>query len=317
MDVIAIGESLISLASKPNGLLRHASSFIPKVAGSETNMLIGLSRLGHDTKWISRLGDDELGKLILSTVRGEGVDTSEVSFDEFYQTGIFFKELVNETKVRVSYYRENSAASQLSIDHLNESSIAQAKYLFITGITLALSESCRNMIYKAIEIAKQNNVTVVFDPNLRKKLWSESMAKKVLLEIASRSDIILPGVNEGHFLLGTRNSQEIAEQLINAGNSMVVVKLGADGAYYATESQESFVNGYYIENVIDPVGAGDGFAAGLISGLLDELSAKDSVKRACIVGALATTVQGDFNGLPDRKMLSQLLNKSYKDEVQR
>lgn len=317
MDVIAIGESLVSFTSEPNGLLRHASSFIPKVAGSETNMLIGLSRLGHQTKWISNLGTDELGKIILSTVRGEGVDTSDVLLDEFNQTGILFKELVNATKVRVSYYRENSAASQLSIDNINENAIAQSKYLFITGITLALSKSCREMIYKAVEIAKKNNVTVVFDPNLRKKLWSENNAKETLLEIAKQSDIILPGINEGEFLFSTRNEEEIAKKLIDLGNSMVVVKLGTDGAYYATKSQEDFITGYHVENVVDPVGAGDGFAAGLVSGLLDELSIKDAVERACIVGALATTVLGDFEGLPDRDILSQEIDDDQKDEVQR
>lgn len=317
MDVISIGESLISLTPQSNGFLRHATSFIPRVAGSETNTLIGLSRLGHSTGWISKVGNDELGKMLLARVKGEGVDTSQVILDKSNQTGLFFKEIINGSDVRVTYYRKNSAAASLSENILNESYFEKAKYLFITGITPALSTDCRNAIFKSIQLAKENGLTIVFDPNIRRQLWKKEAARETILEIARKVDIILPGRSEGFYLFDTKDYKKIAEKFHSLGASLVVVKLGTEGAYYSTSDKSALVPGFYVETEVDPVGAGDGFAAGLISGLLDNKNVRDSVVRACAVGALATKVNGDYEGLPDRELLNELMNQNRMDNVKR
>ncbi|MCA0991414.1 sugar kinase [Pseudalkalibacillus hwajinpoensis] len=318
MDVVAIGETLVSLTPKANGLMRHAESFTPKVAGAETNTLMGLSRLGHETGWISRLGDDELGARILTTVRGEGVDTSNVMFDRQHQTGLFFKEMIHGGEVRVHYYRKGSAASHLEMDDLNEDYIANATFLYISGITPALSESCKTVIMRAISIAKEHDTKVVFDPNIRKKLWSEEEARTTLLEISNQSDIVLPGIAEGAFLFGTTDDKEIAQSFLNLDDvSCVVVKRGERGAYYSTPESSGEVDAYEVRNVIDPVGAGDGFAAGFLSGLLDHLSIEKAVERACAVGAMVTTIPGDFEGLPDRARLEQFMSSDQREDVER
>ncbi|HLR08738.1 MAG TPA: sugar kinase [Bacillota bacterium] len=313
MDVIAIGETLVSLTAEPKGFMRHAKQFIPSVAGAETNTLIGLSRLGHHTGWISKLGADELGKMILSTVQGEGVDTSQVRFSETNPTGIFFKEMVHESDVSISYYRQDSAASQLTASDLSEVYLTQAQYLYITGITPALSESCRELVFYAIDAAKKNGVTVVFDPNVRRKLWDDMKAKKTLLDIAKRVDIIIPGINEASFLLDNDDPKQVAKAFLKMGISLVVIKLGAKGAYYATASEADFVPAFHVTNVVDPVGAGDGFAAGLLSGLLEQKSLKEAVTKACAVGAMVTMVNGDFEGLPDASMLDRFMTRQYDD----
>ncbi|ALC89428.1 2-dehydro-3-deoxygluconokinase [Bacillus sp. FJAT-18017] len=310
MDVISLGESMVLFTPDTNGLMRYAHSFSSKIAGAETNTLIGLSRLGHQTGWISRVGNDEFGEKVLSAVRGEGVHTGEVRKDSEAPTGIYFKELVNETATRIHYYRKGSAASRLTPADISEDYIMSARYLYITGITPALSESCEVAIFHSIEVAKKHGVKVVFDPNIRRKLWGEEKARRTLLAIAEEADIVLPGIGEGEFLFGSTDYSEIASHFHQLGASIVVVKLGADGAYYSTDSDCGVVEGFKVKQVIDPVGAGDGFAAGFLSGLLDDIGLADAVKRGNAIGAIVTTVNGDIEGLPNRELLAGFLASS-------
>lgn len=317
MDVVSIGETMVLFTPDTQGQMRYARNFSSKMAGAETNTLIGLAKLGHRTGWISSVGKDEFGSFILSAVRAEGVDTSQVTTDKSAPTGIFFKELMNEKNVRIYYYRKHSAASFLTPENINEEYIANTKYLYITGITPALSQSCRDSIFYAIEIAKKHNVKVVFDPNVRRKLWSDEEARTTLLAIAKMADIVLPGINEGTFLFGTEDCEEIAELFHHYGVETVVIKLGEKGAYYSTPLEKGYVQSFKVEKVIDPVGAGDGFAAGVLSGLLDELTLEESVLRGCTIGAIVTTVNGDIEGLPDRETLEALVELSGTEDVTR
>ncbi|MEZ0117538.1 sugar kinase [Heyndrickxia faecalis] len=317
MDVVSIGETMVLFTSEMQGLMRYARNFSVKIAGAETNTLIGLSRLGHQTGWISKLGQDEFGELVLSTVRGEGVNISRVTRDSSSPTGIFFKEFLHDGHVRVHYYRAHSAASRLEKRDIDENYIRNAKYLYLTGITPALSGSCREAVFTAIEYAKKYGIQIVFDPNIRKKLWKDADAKEIILRIAKKADIVLPGMGEGDFLFGTSNPEMISEHFLNLGSRLVAVKLGADGAYFATENEKGTVSGYKIHRVIDPVGAGDGFAAGVLSGLLDHLNTREAVQRGCAIGAMVATVNGDIEGLPDKKLLRKFMNPENVDEVSR
>ncbi|HET7580288.1 MAG TPA: sugar kinase [Bacillales bacterium] len=317
MDVITLGETMVLFTPKSKGLMRYAADFTAKIAGAESNVAIGLARLGHKSAWISRLGNDEFGKKILSFIRGEGVDVSEVRFDPSADTGLYFKEKLTANEMRVQYYRKLSAASRMSPDDLNESFIKKAKYVHITGITPALSENCYETVEKVIDIAKKNGVTVVFDPNLRRKLWAEDQAKKVLLDIASQADIVLPGITEGEFLFGKLEPERLAERFYEHGASTVVLKLGAKGAYYLSGNDRGLVPGFHVNHVVDPVGAGDGFAAGLLSGLLDHLPLQKAVERGTIVGAMVTMVPGDVEGLPDRERLELFANGTNQEDVRR
>lgn len=293
--------------------IRYGGSFSKKLGGAESNVAIGLTRLGYSVGWVSRLGNDELGKFILSFIRGEGIDVSQVSIDKHAQTGIYIKELRHAADVRVQYYRKFSAASYMSEEDLDEEYLSKAKYLHLTGITPALSESAYKMTLKAIEIAKKNGTKIIFDPNIRQKLWSKDLAKEVLLQIALQSDIFLPGLSEATFLTDEEQPEKIGEYFRNRGVSIVVMKDGEKGAYYSTNKEFHHVPGFYVKNVIDPVGAGDGFAAGFISGLLDKLSIHEAVERGNAVGALVTMVNGDFEGLPYREELERFLNHNNVD----
>ena len=149
-----------------NRPLRYVNTFEKTVGGAESNVATALAKLNHTVGWFSKLSNDEFGRYLISTIRGEGVDTSRVILDENNSTGIIFKEYYQRSNPNVYYYRKNSAASTISPDDIDEEYIKSAKILHLTGITPALSESAREAVYKAIEIAKANDVLISFDPNV-------------------------------------------------------------------------------------------------------------------------------------------------------
>ncbi|WP_174612990.1 sugar kinase [Virgibacillus ihumii] len=317
MDVVTLGETMVLFTPEHAGPMRYSDRFSSRVAGAESNVAIGLARLGVQAGWISRLGADEFGKKIRAFVRGEGVDTSRITIDETADTGLFFKEKLAPGEWRVKYYRKDSAASRMRPDDVDETYIADAKFLHITGITPALSESCYETVLNAIYYAKRNNVLVVFDPNLRRKLWQEARAREVLLELAGQADIVLPGIEEAEFLFGSGSTEQLARKFHAHGASVVVMKLGKQGAYYLDQDMEGYAAGFENPEVVDPVGAGDGFSAGFLSGLLDGLNLPDSVQRANAVGAMVTMAAGDVEGLPEKERLLEFMHNRGQGDVER
>ncbi|MEC1262974.1 sugar kinase [Bacillus swezeyi] len=194
------------------------------------------------------------------------------------------------------YYRNHSAASLLSPDDLDENYLQSAKYLHLTGITPALSESCKETVDEAIKPARKHEKTIIFDPNIRLKLWSKEKARQVLMEIAGQVDSVLPGIEEGELLTGSSDLEKIAKVFLNQGAKVVVVKLGSEGAYFATESERAYVSGFQVGEVVDTDGSGDGFAAGFISGLLRGWGYAKAVKFGNRIGAYALSVEGDMEG---------------------
>lgn len=309
MDMVTFGESMVLFSPDSSGPLRYVQNFNKSIAGAESNVAIALAKLGHEVGWFSKIGDDEFGRYIQSKIRGEGVDISRVIVDSEKNTGILFKERFMHSNPNVYYYRKDSAASTLEAEDLDEDYIKSAKILHITGITPALSESCRKAVFKAIEIAKRNNVLVSFDPNIRLKLWTQEEAVPVLLEIAKQSDIIFPGVDEGNMLLGVTDHEEIADKFMEMGCSIVAVKLGKKGCYVADKSHKLYIDSYQLENPQDTVGAGDGFAAGFLSGILNKLELRECAEYGNGVGAMAVLVKGDMEGYPSFEQLMAFIGK--------
>ncbi|MBP1080919.1 sugar/nucleoside kinase (ribokinase family) [Bacillus capparidis] len=131
--------------------------------------------------------------------------------------------------------------------------------------------------------------------------------------MAKLADIILPGTSEGEFLFGTKDEKEIVKKVLDMGSELAVVKMGASGAYYESHNQHGYVSGYKVDRVVDPVGAGDGFAAGVISGLIENAGIEKAVQRGCAIGAIVTMVNGDIEGLPDKEILRHFVHKSSED----
>lgn len=307
MDVVTFGETMVLMIPTKHGPLDTVGEFQKGLAGAESNVAIGLARLGHEVAWISKLGVDSFGRFIYKTLRGEGVDVSRVRFDEIRPTGVFFKEFMGDGRTHAYYYRNNSAASQMSLADIPLVDFVGASYLVVTGITPALSPLNQTTTFQCIEKAHQYGMQVVFDPNIRRKLWSIEEARPVLNTIASQADIVLPGIEEGTILTGHTHAPEIAQAFINHGSQLVVVKLGPEGAYYQSAAGKGYVGGFQV-HLVDEVGAGDAFTAGLLSGLLNGLDLPSAVKRACALGALTVTGTGDYEHLPYRHDLDVFLN---------
>lgn len=304
MDVVTFGETMVLFNPETQGPLRYVGTFTKSIGGAESNVAIALARLGHKAGWFSKLGDDEFGRYIKSTVMGEEVDVSRVKKDPKRTTGILFKERFSTVNPNVYYYRKGSAASHLMIEDLDLDYIASAKILHVTGISLALSEEMREAVFYAVREAKKRGVLISFDPNIRLKLWSKEEARETILEMVKLTDLLFPGKEEAELLLGLTEPEEIADSFLNLGVQTVALKLGKSGCYVKNKETEAFVHGYTVDHPVDTVGAGDGYAAGFLSGYLEHLSLTECAQRANAVGAMATLVKGDMEGFP------------YKDQVE-
>ncbi|RII34514.1 sugar kinase [Clostridium chromiireducens] len=310
MDVLTFGESMVVFSPNNNGPIRHVHTFTKSLGGAESNVATAIAKLNHSVGWFSKVSDDEFGRFVINAIKAEGVDTSRVVVDKNRNTGILFKERYQRSNPNVYYYRKDSAASSLSPEDLDEGYIKQTKILHLTGITPALSESCRKTVYRAIEIAKENNILVSFDPNIRLKLWPVEEATKVLVDIACRADIVMPGLDEAEILLGLTDKDEVADYFLSKEAKIVAIKLGAEGCYIKDRKEGVKVHGYNVSDLIqDTAGAGDGFAAGFLAGYLEKLPLNEIGQYANGVGAMATLVQGDMEGYPYFDQLMEFIGK--------
>ena len=310
MDVVTFGETMVLFSSDTVLPLEYVHQFNKQFGGAESNVAIGLSRQGHKTGWFSKLGEDAFGRYVRNSIRAEGVDTSRCLFTEDAPTGIYFKERKTGEHVNVYYYRKGSAASQLTPLDLDEEYISQAKILHISGITPALSETAYDTIMGAIKMAKRHELKIAFDPNIRLKLLEAGTLRKRLLTIAGEVDFILTGLDEGEFLTGEKTPELVANKLQGEGSGTVIVKLGEKGAYYQTQTDSGYVEGFPVKQVVDPVGAGDGFTAGFLSGILLNEPIAKAVRRGNAVGSCVVQFNGDIEGLPTRDEVNRIIQQT-------
>jgi len=304
-EVVTFGESMGLLIGGPKGI-EHSACLDKSFGGAESNVAIGLARLGHRVGWFGFLGDDPTGRHILKAIRGEGVDVSRAALIPDAQTGLMLREQL-AGKTSVYYYRKLSAASRLTPKQLDAEYIAQARFLHLTGITPALSESCRDAALEAVRIAKSNGVKVVFDPNLRLKLWGLDEAREVLLRLAEEADYFLPGLDELQHLYGTDDFGDIVDRLRKL-RAQTILK-GGDGETFVIAPNEVIGVPYFpAKHFVDPIGAGDGFCAGFLSGLLRGFDPVESVRLGNLVGSLVVQTVGDWEGLPSRSEADAVLN---------
>ncbi|MHA6530403.1 sugar kinase [Paenibacillus sp. BAC0078] len=309
LEAVTFGEPMAMFYANEVGPLHEVTSFSKALAGAESNVATGLSRLGHKTGYVTKLGEDNFGQFIVGALTKEQIDTGSISFTKEFPTGMLIKSKVLTGDPKVEYFRKNSAASKLSLADFDEAYFASAGHLHVTSISSALSKTCHEFSVHAMEFMKQRGKTVSLDPNLRPTLWpdKETMVNTIN-DLATRCDWFLPGLSEGRTLTGLDTPEEIAGFYLDRGVSLVVIKLGPEGAYYKTAAgEEGYVAGFKVETVVDTVGAGDGFAVGVISALLEKLTVAEAVKRGNAIGALAVMSPGDMDGLPVRDGLEAFM----------
>lgn len=309
-EVLTIGEPMALLVAEEDKPLKDVEHFTRMVCGAEVNFSIGLARLGHEVSYISRVGSDPFGAHICDFLRNNKIDTSHVIIDEDYLTGMQLKEKTqNGADPLVVNYRRHTAFSVFEPLDLQKIAWDGVKHVHVTGIPAALSRSCCMAVERLMEQAHAHGCRVSFDPNLRPALWpSQKIMVETLNGLAAKADLVMPGVGEGEILTGSRNPEQIADFYLQRGAKAVVVKLGTKGAYgKEADGKEFTVPCFKVEQVVDTVGAGDGFAVGTVSALLEGLSLSEAARRGAAIGALAVMSPGDNEGLPDREKLERFM----------
>jgi 2-dehydro-3-deoxygluconokinase len=305
-QIVTFGESMALFMPQEHKSIERAATLEQSFGGAESNVAIGLARLGSSVGWFGALGDDPFGKIILKTLRGEGVDVSRVQLSAEAPTGMMFREHV-AGRLAVHYFRKHSAASRMLPEQLDENYIRGAKLLHVTGITAALSEDCRRTLRRAVDIAKEAGVLISFDPNLRLKLWSIEEAREVLLPLAAEADYFLPGWDELKLLYDTDDYEHVKAELSKL-KAVSIIKGRGDTTVVLNNGQEESLPFYPAEQVVDTVGAGDGFCAGFLAGIMKGLTPVESVRLASINGSLVVQMRGDWEALPEWNVVEQRLS---------
>lgn len=296
VDVVTFGETMVALRSA--GPLTIRGTLTARVAGAESNVAIGLTRLGHAVRWVSRVGDDEYGRALLREVRGEGVDVSGVAVDPTRPTGLMVAAERTADVTSVAYYRAGSAASALGPDDVGR--LGTARILHLTGITPALSPSAAEAVRAAVGHGSYDLVSL--DVNHRTRLISAEDLAAILRPLLPAVGLVI-GSPEELRILADGGAAELAAQGLE-----VVEKRGADGAAaWVTKDGATAIEVPAVPvTVIDTIGAGDAFTAGYLSGILDGLDPHDRLLRATAVAACCVSTRGDYEGLPTRDELVRL-----------
>lgn len=304
-DVLTFGEAMVSIRTQAPMRLGGAAHL--SVAGSESNVAIGLARLGHHPAWIGAVGNDEPGRLIQRTLRAEGVDTSYLRFSDDSFTGFIAFDQPAHDITRVSYHRRGSAASTLTADECVAAITAtpdQAapRLLHVTGITPAISESARAATLAAVQAGSAAGLGVSLDVNYRARLWARGEAATALRDLLPYVTTVFASDDELDIL--TDASEPIAD-LLSRGIAEVVVTAGGKGAW--SHSIDGTIHRPALPvAVVDSIGAGDAFVSGYLSATLDNLTTEARLDRATSSGAFCVGAHGDWESLPTREDLTLL-----------
>ncbi|WP_344528552.1 sugar kinase [Streptomyces albiaxialis] len=310
MDVVCLGESMVTFLPSRPGPLADVPSFDRVIGGAESNVACALAGAGHRARWVSRVGADGFGEHLVRTIAGQGVDVSAVQRDPARPTGIYFRTdgeratgedaAADGPLSEVVYYRAGSAASAMSPATVDREAVTAGRFLHLTGITPALSADCLALT-RAL-VGAPGRPPVSFDVNYRVGLWRDPApdeGPRVLLDLARRSDLVFVGEDEAAAAWGVRGGPEAVREALPEPSALVV-KQGAAGAVaFVTGEAPVRVPAPRVE-VASPVGAGDAFAAGYLSGALRGLPARDRLRHGHLMAAAALVEPGDLGVPPSR-----------------
>ncbi|MEU6141238.1 sugar kinase [Streptomyces sp. NPDC047081] len=310
-DVVCLGETMAVLAPPDARPLAEQPALALGIGGAESNVACGLAALGHRVAWLSRVGDDPFGRRILAELTARGVDVSAVRTDPVRPTGVYFKD-PGPDGTRTHYYRAGSAATAMGPELAAHPAVRRAHIVHVSGITAALSATCANLLETLMardrrqgrESAARYHPRVSFDVNHRPALWRDGDAARTLLALARAADIVFVGRDEAEALWGTARPDDIAGLLGPA--PLVVVKDAEHGATSYAEGIRTFVPSVPTD-VVEPVGAGDAFAAGYLAGVLEERDERSRLRLGHQAAAAALRTRDDVPLLPPRDEIDQLL----------
>ena len=305
-EVVTIGETMVALTPSRPGRLASSRMLHMGIGGAESNVAISLARLGVSAGWVSSLGQDELGDLVLNTVRGEGVDCSHVTRASA-PTGLYLRDEPGPGQVRAFYYRRGSAAAGMGPGQLPEAYVRTAKVLHLSGITMGLSASCRELVQVAARMARRHRVKVSLDVNYRSKLWSPEQAREAIEALLPSCDLLFAGDDEARLLWGEAGEQWLA-RIGAAGPSEVILKRGAHGALAWHAGHLLDAPGIRVP-VRDTVGAGDAFAAGYLAAGCWGFDVAQRLRYGNAMGAFTVMSHGDYENAPRRQELEAFMEQ--------
>lgn len=303
--LVTLGETMGLFRAGSIGSLAQVSDFHLGIGGAESNVAIGVARLGGRSAWIGRVGADGIGERVLRELRAEGVDVRQI-VDDGARTGLMVKERRTADATRVGYYRSGSAGSRLSPDDLDAAVIESADVLHVTGITPALSPSAAATVEAAIDLAVGAGVPVSFDINHRATLWNNTGdAAEAYRRIIARASIVFAGADEAALVAEGDDSDSLAAAIAALGPNQVIIKLGPDGCAALIDGVDYRVAAIPVAP-IDTVGAGDAFVAGYLAELMAGVPAVGRLATAVRTGAFACLGPGDWESYPTRAELGLL-----------
>jgi 2-dehydro-3-deoxygluconokinase len=304
-DLLTFGETMGAL--RGIGPLRLGGSMELSIAGSESNVAIAASRLGHSVEWIGRVGNDELGQLVLRTLRAEGVHLAGAIVDDRAPTGALLFERRIADLTRVTYFRAGSAGSGIRAADIVDRLTSDVSLVHLTGVTAALGPVASDAVQTSARTAQERGISVSLDVNFRSRLWTAAAARAALRPLVPHVDIVFASEDELPLVApdADADADTAARQLLDEGTRTVVVKRGAAGAT-AYSSDGKISTPARTVPVVDVVGAGDAFVGGYLSAHLDGLDTAACLERGVVVGAFAVSRVGDWEGLPTRDDLTLL-----------
>jgi len=310
LDVISIGELLVDLVSTAKGVsLAESPAFEKKAGGAPANVAVGLARLGLRSGFVGKVGNDAFGTFLRDTLAAHGVDVAHLARTEAARTTLAFVALTADGTPDFAFYRNPGADMLLCEADVDEVYHRAARALHFGSISLA-DPAPKAATLKAIEIARAAGQLVSYDPNYRPALWpSARVARQEILAGFDHADLAKVSEAEWEFVTGTTDLDVGARVILKRGVKLVVVSRGAEGCYFHDGTDSARIPGYAVE-VAETTGAGDGFVAGLLLGLLDAIRKPGDIERisrsrlteicdfANAVGALTCTKVGAIPALP-------------------
>jgi 2-dehydro-3-deoxygluconokinase len=306
VEVVALGEPLAGFYGTSGRPIAEETSFQRIWGGDTSNFVVALAKLGHTSGYITRVGSDAWGRSFMDLWSRAGVDTSHVVVDAEGYTGLYFS-CSHDQSHEFTYHRKGSAASHLSQSDIDTQYVTRAKVLHLTGISQAISPSAMEACFAAIEVARDNSVTVSYDPNIRPGFWASSTLRAAVRHTILRlADVVELTLDEAHLLFGDVEPVKIAARLIDGGVTLVAVKMGPDGCLVVTRDGASRAPGVQV-HVEDTVGAGDVFDAAVVACLLEGRSPDVTARFANAAAAMTCRGRGPLVSQPTREEVEHLL----------
>ena len=307
-DLISIGECMIELfAEEP---IETADTFTRSLAGDSFNICVAAQRLGTSTGYVTRLGDDPFADYLLNTFRSLEIDTSGVRRVEGFNAVHFVAQLPNGDRDFI-YYRSGSAPSTLEPDDLDEEYIASAKVLHCSGVAQAISESARQTVLRAAQIAKERGIKVSYDPNYRHQLWAPEDLREAASELLPYVDYFLPNVpDDSGALIDSDDPFEVVEHFRDLGVPVVAVTRGEHGAVIGSDDGTVEIPSYTPDHPVDTTAAGDAFNGAFIHGLLNGMSIAEAGRLGTVTAGLKLRGRGAIGGMPTLDKVEAIMGES-------